>query len=74
MQTPRQFSCQFCIEVNDRFTCYDLENSGNGVANAALTGLEEGTYFYRVTAFLDSDPVALIYDFFSTGKYSLLVS
>jgi hypothetical protein len=68
------FSCQFCIEVNDIFTCYNLEKTASNIAaDAALTDLEEGTYRYRVTASLDEVPVASIYDLFSTGKYCLLV-
>jgi hypothetical protein len=67
-------SYQFCIEINDIFPCYNLENNAsNSTANAALTNLEEGTYRYRVTVFLDGDLVASIYDSFSTGKYRLLV-
>jgi hypothetical protein len=53
-------SCQFYIEI---FTCYNLENTAsNSTANAALTNLGEGTYRYRVTAFLDEVPVASMYD------------
>ena len=74
-EQPGMFSCQFCIEINNAFTCYNLENSSsNSGANAALTDLEEGTYLYRVIAFLNGVPVASISDFFSTGKYCLLVS
>ena len=74
-EQPGMFSCQFCIQINDTFTCYDLEDSfSNGEANSALTDLGEGTYLYRVTASLDGIPVASISDFFNTGKYCLLVS
>jgi hypothetical protein len=67
-------SCEFCIEINNVFPCYNLENNASSsTANTALTNLEEGTYRYRVTAFLDDVPVASIYDSFSTGKYRLLV-
>lgn len=72
-EQPGLFSCQFCIEINAAFICYNLENSAsNSEANAALTDLGEGTYLYRVTAFLDGIPVASISDFFSTGRYCLL--
>ena len=74
-EQPGLFSCQFCIEINAAFTCYDLENNfSNSEANAALTDLGEGTYLYRVTASLDGVPVASISDVFSTSKYCLLVS
>ena len=74
-EQPGLFSCQFCIEINAAFICYDLENSAsNSGANAALTDLGEGTYLYRVTASLNGVPVASISDVFSTGKYCLLVS
>ena len=74
-QEQGQFFCQFCIEINDLFTCYDFENStSNSAANAALTGLGEGTYLYRVTAFLNDVPEASIFDFFSTGEYYMLLS
>ena len=68
-QIPGVFSCQLCVEINDSFTCYILENSSNSAVNTALTDLREGTYFYRVTVFLDDVPVASTYDFFSTCKY-----
>ena len=74
-EQPGMFSYQFCIEINAAFICYDLENSAsNSGANAALTDLGEGTYLYRVTAFLNGVPLASISDFFSTGKYCLFVS
>ena len=72
-QIPGVFSCQLCIEINDSFTCYILENSSNSAANTALTDLREGTYFYRVTVFLDDVPVASTYDFFSTCKHISLL-
>ena len=71
-QRPGLFLCQFCVKINNLFTCYDLDNSSSNAANTALTGLGEGTYFYRATVFLDDIPIASIYDFFSTGKYYLL--
>ena len=72
---PRHFICRFCITINDALTCYGLDDSfSNGLANALLTDLEEGTYHYSVVAFLDGIPVASIFDVFSTGKYCLLVS
>ena len=40
----------------------------NSEANAALTNLIEGIYFYRATAFIDGVPLLPTYDFFSTGK------
>ena len=64
-----KFSCEFCIEIDGYFTCYNLENNTNSEANAALTNLIEGIYFYRATAFIDGVPLLPIYDFFSTGKF-----
>jgi hypothetical protein len=67
--------CEFCIEMGNCFTCYDLENStSRSAANAALTGLEEETYFYRATAYLNDDvPVVPSYGFFSTGKLCFFI-
>ena len=67
-QGSEMFSCQFCFIHEDNSTiCYDLED--NSAANAVLTNLPNGTYFYRVIAFINDVPVASVYDFFSTCKY-----
>ena len=66
-----QFSCEFCIEINKQFTCYDLENStSQSAANLALTNnLGEGTYFYRATASLNGVRMQPMINFFRTGRH-----
>ena len=39
------------------------------MANAALDLLEEGSYRYEAIAYIGDDPVASIYDNFSTCKF-----
>ena len=67
------FSCQLCIYLRDNSTsCYNLEDSGAlNAANAALSNLANGQYYYRVTALIDQAPVGSIFDFFSTCKHSI---
>ena len=66
-----QFSCEFCIEINNHFTCYDLENStSQSAANLALTNnLGERTYFYRATASLNGVRMQPMINFFRTGRH-----
>ena len=68
------FSCEFCIEINYRFTCYDLkvENStSRSAANFALNNikLEEVTHFYSATASLNGVRMQPMINFFRTGEH-----
>ena len=67
-----QFSCEFCIEIDKQFTCYDLENSTSQItANLALTNNlgENGTYFHRATASLNGVRMQPRYNFSRTGRH-----
>lgn len=61
------FSCEFCLELDQR-TCFNL--SDNSLANAELNSLEDGKYAYFATAYINDVPVASIFDNFSTCKFS----
>ena len=59
------FLCEFCL-LNDN-NCYDLGD--NSIVNEVLNLLEDGTYTYRVTVYIDGVPIASIADNFSTCKF-----
>lgn len=58
------FRCEICLNSSSS-NCYDLED--NSQANAALNSLEDGSYSYRVTVYIDGVPIASISDNFSTS-------